>query len=145
METNTKPNRRAPGRTLILAAVVALPVTGALLLVALGAGAEPIDNFAMKPYRAGWYSNSQAGKLLTCAATCRAKASASTEHEPSAVPPTRRAFVCRVQGEPSGELRTFLYGNQFDDRAACYTVGLDLKGSYSDKYLCLCVDPEKKR
>lgn len=52
------------------------------------------------------------------------------------MPPTKRAFVCRVEGKVKD---TWLYGSQFDDRAACYTTGLDLKGSFTQRYFCLCV------
>ena len=106
-----------------------------LALLALNAQADPIQDGALAPYRAGWFAN--AG---TCSETCKAKAPGTlAEYEASAVPPTKRAFVCRVAGKPAGNLDTWLYGSQFDDRAACYTTGLDLKGSYAKQYFCLCV------
>lgn len=116
----------------------------ALLLATPAARAEPIKNLSMDPYLAGWYSNASRSGPLTCSETCKQKASAVAEHEPSAEPIPQRAFVCRVQGKPKDNLRTWLYGNQFDDRAACYTVGLDLKGSYEDSYFCLCVNPRRR-
>ncbi|HZF09227.1 MAG TPA: hypothetical protein VFE33_10605 [Thermoanaerobaculia bacterium] len=110
-----------------------------LALLAVNAQADPIQDGALAPYRAGWFSNA-GPHPLTCADTCKAKAPGSiAEHEASAVPPTKRAFVCRVAGKPEGHLETWLYGSQFDDRAACYTTGLDLKGSYNPRYFCLCV------
>ena len=110
-----------------------------LSLLALSAQADPIQDGALAPYRAGWFPNT-GPKALTCAETCKAKAPGTlAEYEASAVPPTKRAFVCRVAGKPQGQLETWLYGSQFDDRAACYTTGLDLKGSYALKYFCLCV------
>jgi hypothetical protein len=132
-------------RPTLLLTLTAAALTAALLLAVPGAQADPIKNLSMDPYRAGWYSNASRGGPLTCAETCKQKASALPEHEPSAEPVPKRAFLCKVQGKPKGDLRTWLYGNQFDDRAACYTVGLDLKGSYSDKYFCLCVDPIPRR
>lgn len=106
-----------------------------LVLLALSVHADPIQDGALAPYRAGWFANTG-----TCAETCKAKAPGTLpEYEPSPIPPTKRAFLCRVAGRPNGNLRTWLYGSQFDDRAACYTTGLDLKGSYSQKYFCLCV------
>ncbi len=54
------------------------------------------------------------------------------------ITPFKRAFVCRVAGKPNGNIGTWLYGSQFDTRAACYTTGVDLKGSFSPKYFCLC-------
>lgn len=115
--------------------------TAAVLgLLALNVHADPIQDGALAPYRAGWFDNTGPRGPLTCAETCKAKAPGTLpEYEASAVPPTKRAFVCRVTGKPQGNLRTSLYGSQFDDRAACYTTGLDLKGSYDPKYFCLCV------
>lgn len=131
-------------RPTILVTLTTAPLAAALLLAVPGAQADPIKNLSMDPYRAGWYSNASRGGPLTCAETCKQKASALPEHEPSAVPVPKRAFLCKVQGKPKGDLRTWLYGNQFDDRPACYTVGLDLKGSYEDSYFCLCVNPVRR-
>jgi len=123
-------------KTIALWLFVAAAAGAVLLVVApQPASGDPIDDSQLKPYRAGWFSNVEAQNYLTCAETCKTKAKAVPEHEASAVPPTKRAFVCRAPGKPSG----WLYGSQFDDRAACYTVGLDLKGSYSERYMCLCV------
>ncbi|HEV8578452.1 MAG TPA: hypothetical protein VGX68_05160 [Thermoanaerobaculia bacterium] len=114
-----------------------LGTAAVLVFLALAVSADPIGDGALAPYRAGWFSN---GGTMTCAATCKAKAPGTlAEYEPSAVPPTKRAFVCRVAGKPVNNLQTWLYGSQFDDRAACYTTGLDLKGSYTKTYFCLCV------
>lgn len=108
-----------------------------LALLALNVHADPIGDGALAPYRAGWFDNNG---TLTCAQTCKTKAPGSqAEHEASAVPNTKRAFVCRVAGRPAGTLQTALYGSQFDERPACYTTGLDLKGSHRPKYFCLCV------
>jgi len=110
-----------------------------LALFALTTNADPIQDGALASYRAGWFANAGPQGPLTCAVTCKTKAPGTVaEHEASAVPPTKRAFVCRVAGKPQGSLQTWLYGSQFDDRAACYTTGLDLKGSYTQKYFCLC-------
>jgi hypothetical protein len=118
------------GGALILATVTVLAS------LALAAHADPINDGALAPYRAGWFANGSPHGPLSCADTCKAKAPGTiAEHEASAVPPTKRVFVCRV----AGHLETWLYGSQFDDRAACYTTGLDLKGSYEKKYFCLCV------
>jgi len=77
---------------------------------------------------------------LSCSDACKKSApGALAEYEASPIPATKRAFLCRVAGKPVGQIDTWLYGNQFDTRAACYTTGLDLKGSYTDKYYCLCV------
>ncbi|HYG63070.1 MAG TPA: hypothetical protein VEL74_10845 [Thermoanaerobaculia bacterium] len=118
-------------RALILGVAVILGT------LALDVQAEPIPDGALAPHRVGWFDN---GGTMTCAETCKAKApGSSAEHEPSPIAPTKRVFVCKVAGKPNGDLRTWLYGNQFDDRPACYTTGLDLKGSYSKKFSCLCV------
>jgi len=117
-----------------------LGTAAVLALVPLNVHADPIQDGALAPYRAGWFANAGPKGPLTCSETCKAKAPGTlAEYEASAVPPTKRAFVCRVAGKPQGNLETWLYGSQFDDRAACYTTGLDLKGSYSLKYFCLCV------
>lgn len=122
------------GRALVLAAAAVLA------LLALNVQAEPIGDGALGPHRTGWFSNSGASGPLTCAETCKQKAPGTApEHAPSAVPNTKRAFVCRITGKPVGDLKTALYGSQFDDRAACYTTGLDLKGSFNQRYFCLCV------
>jgi hypothetical protein len=119
---------------------VFIPAAFILMLLAAGVQADPIQDGALAAYRAGWFANAGPSGPLSCAATCKAKAPGSlAEHEASAVPPTRRAFVCRVAGKPSGDLATWLYGSQLDDRPACYTTGLDLKGSFNQKYFCLCV------
>jgi hypothetical protein len=117
-----------------------LGAAAVLTLLALNVQADPIQDGALAPYRAGWFANTSPQGPLTCAQTCKAKAPGTVpEHEASAVPPTKRAFVCRVAGKPNGNLATWLYGSQFDDRPACYTTGLDLKGSFNPRYLCLCV------
>lgn len=129
-------HRDSRARLFIRGGALTLGTVTFLALLALNVHADPIKDGALASYRAGWFAN--AG--LSCTETCKAKAPGTiAEHEASAVPPTKRAFVCRVAGKPQGHLQTWLYGSQFDDRAACYTTGLDLKGSYSQKYFCLCV------
>ncbi len=115
---------------LATAAAVAIVVVGQSRAVA-----DPVNDSSLAPHRAGWYANDARPKSLTCADTCQTKAKALAEYEASAVPPTKRAFVCRVAVTAD----RWLYGSQFDDRAACYTVGLDLKGTYNENYMCLCV------
>ena len=111
-----------------------------LMMLALNLHADPIQDGALAAYRAGWFANAGPGGPLTCAETCKAKAPGTLpEYEASPVPATKRAFLCRVAGKPKGDLQTWLYGNQFDERAACYTTALDLKGSHAPKYFCLCV------
>jgi hypothetical protein len=122
------------GRALVLGMAVILTV------LAVSAQADPIQDGALAAYRAGWFANNGPKGPWTCSETCKAKAPGTlAEYEASAVPPTKRAFVCRVEGKPVGKIDTWLYGSQFDDRPACYTTGLDLKGSYNQKYFCLCV------
>jgi len=117
-----------------------LGTAAVLSLLALSAHAEPIQDGALAPHRAGWFANGGPHGPLSCADTCKAKAPGTvSEHAASAVPPTKRAHVCRVAGKPVGNLQTWLYGSQFDDRPACYTTGLDLKGSFNPRYFCLCV------
>jgi hypothetical protein len=123
-------------RIVFLTGLLATAAAVVLLVLAQSpAGADPVADSTLSPYRAGWYSNAAQPKNLTCADTCRTKAKGLAEYEASAVSPTKRAFVCRVAVARD----RWLYGSQFDDRPACYTVGLDLKGSYNDSYMCLCV------
>ena len=129
--------RHSDSKAKLLTRGGALITATALVFLALTAHADPIQDGALAPYRAGWFNN---GGSMTCAETCKAKAPGTLpEYEPSPISPTKRAFLCRVAGKPNGDLRTWLYGSQFDDRAACYTTGLDLKGSHAPKYFCLCV------
>jgi len=118
-----------------------IPAAFILVLFAVGVQADPIQDGALAAYRAGWFPNDSPSGPLSCAATCKAKAPGSlAEYEAAAVPPPfKRAFLCRVAGKPKGDLATWLYGSQFDDRPACYTTGVDLKGSFNQKYFCLCV------
>ncbi len=129
-------HRDSKARLFIRGGALILGTAAVLALFALNVQADPIQDGALASYRAGWFAN--AG--LTCAAICKAKAPGTLpEYEASPVPATKRAFLCRVAGKPKGNIDTWLYGSQFDDRAACYTTGIDLKGSYSQKYFCLCV------
>lgn len=117
-----------------------LGTAAVLAFFALTVHADPIGDGALAPYRAGWFANDSPKGPLTCPETCKAKAPGTlAEYEASPVPATKRAFLCRVSGKPVNNIYTALYGSQFDERAACYTTGLDLKGSYTDKYFCLCV------
>ena len=117
-----------------------LGTAAVLALLPLSVHADPIQDGALAPYRAGWFPNNGPAGSLTCSETCKAKAPGTlAEYEATFVSVTKRAFVCRVAGRPKGDIRTWLYGSQFDDRAACYTTGLDLKGSHAPKYFCLCV------
>lgn len=125
----------AAARILVLTGCLAVAAASVLLARAYPpAGADPVGDSALSPHRVGWYSNA-APKNLTCVDTCQTKAKALAEYEASGVSTTKRAFVCRV----AVARERWLYGSQFDDRPACYTVGLDLKGSYNDSFMCLCV------
>ncbi|HEX9668850.1 MAG TPA: hypothetical protein VGC93_05135 [Thermoanaerobaculia bacterium] len=127
-------------RLFIRRGALILGTAAVLAFLPLGVYADPIQDGALAPYRAGWFANSAPGDPLTCSETCKAKAPGTlAEYEATFVSVTKRAFVCRVAGKPKGDIRTWLYGSQFDDRAACYTTGLDLKGSYVQRYYCLCV------
>ena len=116
-----------------------------LLILPGGAGADPVQDLSLHQYRAGWYSNLHQDKQLTCPQTCKARVGGLAEYEASPVPPTKRAFLCKVEGTPQEKIRTWLYGNQFDDRPACYTTALNLKGSYSQRYFCLCIPRSRQQ
>lgn len=116
----------------------------ALVLLPLGIQADPIDDFTVQSYRAAWFPNTMKDLEMTCADTCKQRMGGLPEYEASSVEPTKRAFVCRVQGKPKGNIRTWRYGSQFDTRAACYTTGLDLKGGYEKRFMCLCVERPRR-
>ena len=133
-------NHDSKAQLFIRSSALILGTAAVLALLPLSVQADPIQDGALAPYRAGWFANNGPGGPLTCSETCKAKAPGTlAEYEATFVSVTKRAFVCRVAGRPKGDIRTWLYGSQFDDRAACYTTGLDLKGSYNEKYFCLCV------
>ena len=131
---STSSNMRSVVRRAAVAMFVAVSVAPIVLVIASSAG-DPIGSNALNPHSAGWYTNVQQQRFLTCADTCKTNANALPEYEASAEPLTKRAFVCKVPGKPAG----WQYCSQFDDRAACYTVGTNLKGSYSERFMCLCV------
>lgn len=122
-----------------------LAIASLSTLIPIGAIAEPIEDLTLGGHKAGWYPNIFMGKSpnifmgksMTCPETCQAQAGGLAEHEASPGV-SKRAFVCKVQTGSEGNISTWLYGSQFDDRTACYTVDLSLQGKYSDKYFCLC-------
>jgi hypothetical protein len=133
-------HRDSKARLFIRRGALILGMAAVLALLPPSVGADPIQDGALAPYRAGWFANNGPGGPLTCSETCKAKAPGTlAEYEATFVSVTKRAFVCRVAGKRTGDIgTTWLYGSQFDDRAACYTTGLDLKGSYVQRYYCLC-------
>ena len=101
--------------------------------------ADPIDDTNLGLYKAAWISNASRGEPLTCAETCKQKMSPSLpEYEGAPGGVVKRTFVCKVAGRPEGDVGTWLFGNQFDERAACYTTETSQKGTYSQDYYCLC-------
>ena len=103
--------------------------------------ADPINDGVFAGYKAGWFANIHAGKPVTCPQVCKRKLGVAAEYEAAPGPLLKRTFVCKVAYRPEGQVQTFLYGNQFDARPACYTTYITLKGTYSEKFLCLCVSP----
>ena len=110
----------------------------ALLVLPLAVVADPFKDLVLEGHRAGWYPNTHGGKTLTCPETCKAQVGGLAEYEASPGV-AKRAFVCKVQVGSEGNIQTWLYGSQFDDRKACYTVDVSLKGKYDEKYFCLCL------
>lgn len=138
-QSTSEPTRRWLGTVFVLG------LAALLLLVVPETQADPIQDGALSNYKAGWFSNAGRSGPLTCTETCKLKAEGSlAEYEATFDAPAKRAFVCKVEGRPNNDVRTWLYGSQFDGRAACYTVGRDLKGSYSERYYCLCVVAARK-
>ena len=90
-------------------------------------------------FKAAWISNASRGEPLTCAETCKKKLPPSLpEYEGSPGSVIKRAFACKVAGRPEGNVRTWLFGNQFDERPACYTTDTSQNGTYNQSYYCLC-------
>jgi hypothetical protein len=102
--------------------------------------ADPITDGALNPYKAGWFSNVIAGKTLTCPEVCERMAKTGAEFEAAPGESLKKAFVCKVPVGQEGRTTTYLYGNQFDSRPACYTTDTSLRGRYSERLLCLCVE-----
>jgi hypothetical protein len=101
--------------------------------------ADPIDDTNVSLFKAAWISNASRGEPLSCAETCKEKMPPSLrEYEGAPGSVIKRAFVCKVAGRPEGDVRTWLFGNQFDERPACYTTDTSQKGTYSQNYYCLC-------
>ena len=106
---------------------------------------DPVRDNSMLPYKAGWYSNNIKKQFLSCPATCNFRAWSAAEHEASSSPRSKRTFLCKVQtlartpnvtGRPAQKV---LYGNQFDNKVACYTANITGKVYRSRRFHCLCV------
>lgn len=114
-----------------------------MTVLPLAAFADPIADGSFNPYKAGWYPNVIDGKPLACRQVCEIKAKAAAEFEAAPGPRVKRTFVCKVAFRQENRQSPFLYGNQFDARPACYTTDISLRGKYSERFLCLCVEPIK--
>lgn len=114
-----------------------------LCIVPFAAFGDPIADGTFDPYKAGWFPNVIDGRPLICPRVCEIKAKSAAESEASPGTQIKRTFVCKVAAGQEGRETTFLYGNQFDARAACYTTDTTLRGRYSERFLCLCVTPLK--
>jgi hypothetical protein len=101
--------------------------------------ADPITDGALNPYKAGWFSNVIAGRALPCPQACEIAAKTAAEFEAAPGESLKKTFVCKVPVGQEGRNTTYLYGNQFDARPACYTTDTSLRGRYSERFLCLCV------
>jgi hypothetical protein len=117
-----------------------LPIFVLLILtIAPNLMADPIDDTNVGLFKAAWISNASRGEPLTCAQACKEKLPPSLpEYEGAPGDVIKRAFVCKVAGRAEGNVRTWLFGNQFDERPACYTTDTSQKGTYSQNYHCLC-------
>lgn len=106
---------------------------------------DPIKDNNMLPYKAGWYSNYVRKRFLSCPATCKRRAKAVAEYEISASARSKRTFVCKVQrairtpNVARKPIPRSLYGNQFDNKVACYTANILGKVNRSKNFYCLCV------
>ena len=115
---------------------VFIPFAFILALLAAGVQADPIQDGALASYRAGWFANDGPRPLELLG-----HLQGEGARQPRRVRGGRRAgtvqagFGCRVAGKPKGDLATWLYGSQLDDRPACYTTGIDLKGSFNQELL----------
>jgi hypothetical protein len=112
-----------------------------LILVPLSVLADPIEDSSMDGYKAGWYLNIHDNKLLTCPETCKASVNGLPESVSSSEV-SKKAFLCKrsVKIGKEQKIKMWLYGNQFDDKNACYLLDQSGKRTASDKYYCLCVN-----
>lgn len=116
-----------------------------LTLVIAAAVADPIKDNVLDNYKAGWYPNVQQGKIMTCPETCKVHVNGVAEHEISAGVKSKETFVCKTAKKTIQPLprAAFLYGNQFDKRAVCYTTDLSGKTYKSEHFYCLCLAGEQ--
>ncbi|AZZ90323.1 hypothetical protein EUZ85_06165 [Hahella sp. KA22] len=116
----------------------------ALLFAISNAFADPIQDGVSNHYKAGWYPNVYGNEgPLTCPKTCRAWTGWRAEGELAPYDDIKRTYVCK-----SNNLDTFpsptdrdvwLYGNQFDEKTACFMGTPHEKTVVSERYYCLCV------
>ncbi len=112
-----------------------------VMLLPLSALADPIEDSSMNGYKAGWYINILDNKLLTCPETCKARVNGLPESLINSEA-SQKAFLCKrsVKTGKDQKVRTWLFGNQFDDKKACYLFDQSGTRAASDKYYCLCVN-----
>jgi len=112
-----------------------------LILLPLSVLADPIKDSSMDGNKAGWYLNIHDNKLLTCPETCKARVNGLPESVTSPEV-SKKAFLCKrsIKIGKAQKKRAWLYGNQFDDKKACYLFDQSGRRAFSDKYYCLCVN-----
>ncbi len=121
-----------------------------LSLLAMSSHGDPIQDYSMQSYKAGWFPNFyQQDGPMTCPQTCEVwtKGTGVAESELSyeLAPEYKRTHVCKIsnnekaiyygQSDPKAH---WLYGNQFDDKPVCFS-GLPEKTKASELFMCLCV------
>jgi hypothetical protein len=110
-----------------------------MILLPVSVLADPIKDSSMNVYKAGWYLNYHDNKLLTCPETCKASVNGTAESLSSSGG-SKKAYLCKrgVKIEKDLKVKTWLFGNQFDDKKACYLFDQSGKNVSSDVYYCLC-------
>ncbi|WP_020408219.1 CARDB domain-containing protein [Hahella ganghwensis] len=119
-------------------------VSIALVITAFNVFADPIPDNVSVNYKVGWYPNYfQLTGPLTCPRTCRAWTGGRAESERSPYDEFERTYVCKSNNliQPSPNDRdVWLYGNQFDDKTACFMGTPNEQVVVSERYYCLCVN-----
>ncbi|OZG70307.1 hypothetical protein BTA51_26675 [Hahella sp. CCB-MM4] len=115
-----------------------------LLLAFSHAFADPIQDGVSTSYKVGWYPNYYGlSGPLTCPKTCRAWTGGRAESELAPYDGIKRTYVCKSNklDVPSpADIDAWLYGNQFDDKTACFIGTPNQQVLVSERYHCLCVN-----
>ena len=115
--------------------------------------ADVIEDLSLKHYQIGWFPNFFREKgPLTCPQTCRywtqGQTRAEGEQTHQYTDEFKMTYVCKwtedeaIIEEPINDPKShWMYGNQFDNKTACFVGAPWHQVIDSDHYMCLCVRP----